>query len=432
MDQLFLIICATTFAFLLYKKPVIAWGVYATLLPTYLLRSQFGPFPTTLLELLTLVLIAETFVLQRKHISQQCTAFFTKHYTLTIAISLFLLGATIGVFASTDIRSALGEWRAFYIEPVLLFFTLSLTPVSKEKRMAIITGLLISSAITSILTLVQHKTGWLVPWAFWENGESYRVTGWWGFPNGVGAFQAPLAMLWWYPLTMEWTTEKRINWVFLHVLGFCLSISSLIFAKSTGGIIGALAGLAVLLIWHKRTRLPTLLFGLFGLIVLLFMPANPIKTEVFAQDRSGQIRVQMWGEAIELLRARPFLGAGMASYQDRITPYHTQVNGDHIEIFHHPHNTLLTMWVNAGFVGFIGFVWILVWILRVLILRIWTNDPSTFSSVLLAVPLFATLIHGLVDSPYIKNDTSILFWLILALFITVKPPTRSTHFELVE
>ena len=93
---------------------------------------------------------------------------------------------------------------------------------------------------------------------------------------------------------------------------------------------------------------------------------KPIKQELLMQDRSGQIRINMWGETTELLRANPLTGAGLASYSKRIAPYHHPINGnDNIEIFHHPHNIFLTMWVNLGILGLIGFVWMIVWFYRV-------------------------------------------------------------------
>ena len=67
------------------------------------------------------------------------------------------------------------------------------------------------------------------------------------------------------------------------------------------------------------------------------------------------------GRGREFLTAHPLRGAGLASYTQRIVPYHSQVAGENIEIFHHQHNIFLTMWVNLGLLGLIGFVWMLVW-----------------------------------------------------------------------
>jgi len=131
---------------------------------------------------------------------------------------------------------------------------------------------------------------------------------------------------------------------------------------------------------------------------------HSIKQEILFQDRSGQIRLHMWQDTAELLKDSPLLGAGMASYTDRIVPYHSLVNGEKIEIFHHPHNIFLTLWVNTGIIGLIGFIGILVAITRVLVQR---RDWDTLAFVA------ALIVMGLVDSPYIKNDWAVIIWSIL-------------------
>ena len=158
-------------------------------------------------------------------------------------------------------------------------------------------------------------------------------------------------------------------------------------------------------------------------------------------DGSGKIRIAIWRETFVFLKDRPILGAGLASYEERIAPYHTTVNGEGIEIFHHPHNLFLTMWVNTGVVGLVGFVGLLVWFYAAGISRITLRQaqgkqyhvsritkqerrspitdhrsPITLTPFLLSA-MTVILVAGLVDSPYIKNDLAILFWLLPALMI---------------
>ena len=113
-------------------------------------------------------------------------------------------------------------------------------------------------------------------------------------------------------------------------------------------------------------------------------------------------------------------GAGLAAYSKKIAPYHQKVNGENIEIFHHPHNIFLTMWVNLGILGLIGFVWILVWFFSVALSRnnltIGQFNNSTIIP-FLAASMITLLTTGLVDSPYIKNDLSIFFWALMTLLV---------------
>jgi O-antigen ligase len=103
---------------------------------------------------------------------------------------------------------------------------------------------------------------------------------------------------------------------------------AIIFSKSTGGLIGIAAGIGVLLLFHKKTRAPALILAGMVLIAVFLLPSDKvIRQELLAQNRSGQIRIAMWKEAGQLLADRPLLGAGLASYTERVEPYHTTVNG---------------------------------------------------------------------------------------------------------
>lgn len=439
------------------------------LLPTYLIRFNLGPIPTTLLEVMIWIIFVvwiikvikfeklKTVIDRLSHISYL-------NLSLVISISIFLITATYSAFAtSINTRAALGEWKAFYIEPFLIFLILVIegtknseppfvrhgrTSEGKQKTNSnqqynnnrtvgqwnrgtiILLGLILCGLATSLLAIYQHFTGWMVPWAFWENGSSYRVTAWYGFPNGVGLFLAPLIPLAVYMTKQSLTKIKELSTIskqqyivnclllIVNLVFLPSAFLAIIFAKSTGGLVGTAAGIGLLLVFWKKTRWPVLITGALAILSIFFVlpKTNSIREELLMQDRSGQIRVNMWGEAIELLKTRPIRGAGLASYQTLIVPYHHQVNGDNIEIFHHAHNIFLTMWVNLGLFGLIGFVWMLVWFYRVGLQNIISYHPSTLSIYLLA-SMTALITTGLVDSPYIKNDLSLFFWLLLALMM---------------
>jgi len=308
-------------------------------------------------------------------------------------------------------RAAAGEWKAFYIEPVVLFLILYFSRERVHAIADIITPLLLSGCVTSLLAIYQHFTGWMVPWAFWANHDTYRVTAWYGFPNGVGLFIAPLVVL-----AAGMLFRHYIQKSYLHPLVLMISFAvfltgplAVFYAKSTGGLIGILAGIGLLLLYDKRTRWPAVSLGVLGLCIIFLTPRlQGIQHELLLQDRSGQIRVSMWKEATQLIQDRPLLGAGLASYDERIVPYHTTVHGEGIEIFHHPHNIFLTIWVNLGLLGLIGFIMMIIGFFL----------SASRGSWMLVSLMGAVIVMGLVDSPYIKNDLAILFWVLPLLLVT--------------
>lgn len=405
--RLFIVI----FALIVWYRFELGLFLLFFLLPTYLIRFKFFTIPVTLLEMMLLVIILIYLVGTKNDLSLKTKFLEIKskikqNPSLTIAIFTFLLAATISVLTSIDTRSALGEWKAFYIEPVLIFIILIATIKNPKQINNLIFALVLGGLITSLLAIYQKFTGWYVPWTFWENGNSYRVTGWYGFPNAVGLFLAPII-----PLAFYLIKQKANLWQYIiSIISIPLSILAIIFAKSTGGLIGVIASIGLLLIFWKKTRWPTIILGTLCLIGLFIIPENPIKQELLMQDRSGQLRVAMWGETIEFLSDNPIFGAGLASYKTLIYPYRID---KWIEVFHHPHNIFLTMWVNLGILGLIGFVWILVWFYRVGIMYFKNNHLTKY----LLATMFTMIVTGLVDSPYIKNDLSLVFWLLPALMV---------------
>lgn len=410
------------FAFIVWQRFELGLFLLFFLLPAYLIRFKYFGLPVTLLEMMIFVIALIYFVgaktdipLKNKFLNIKTKI--KQNPSLTIAILIFLIAATISIFTSSDTKSALGEWKAFYIEPVLIFLVLISFVKTQKQTHALIFALVLGGLVTSLLAIYQKFTGWYVPWEYWQNGNSYRVTGWYGFPNGVGLFLAPIIPLAFYLIKQPRTTsvqgyENTVNFLqkIISITSIPLGILAIFFAKSTGGLIGVIASIGLLMVFWKKTRWPTIIFGAVCLIGLFLIPNNAIKQELLAQDRSGQLRVMMWGETIEFLSDNPLFGAGLASYQTLIYPYRID---KWVEVFHHPHNIFLTMWVNIGLLGLVGFVWILVWFYRVGFMYFQTNPLIKY----LLATMTAILTTGLVDSPYIKNDLSLVFWLLPALMV---------------
>ncbi len=436
--SLLLIPYSLFFAFISWHRFSTGLFLFFLLLPTYLIRFNIGPLPTTLLEMMFFIIFLVWLI---KHVSRNTyhvTNLIRKNKILFTGIVLFLLASTISIFTSSNLKSALGEWKAFYVEPIIMFFILIYT--TKEKQSSnlpifqsslsnnIIFALVLSGLLTSILAIYQHFTGWLVPWDFWQNNETFRVTAWYGFPNAVGLFLAPIWPLAFYLLKEKinlFFKNKEIKNTFLLyvipcILYLVLSPIAIFYAKSTGALIGLAAGIVILLLFYKKTRLPIIILSIVCLSGLLSLSSlSSLRNEVTFQDRSGQIRLSMWSDTTEFLKDHPINGAGLASYTEKIIPYHTTVNNEGIEIFHHPHNIFLTMWVNLGLLGLISFALILIWFFKTSLLRnILRNNLTVF--LLSSISIIA--ITGLVDSPYIKNDLAILFWLLPALLILNQKP----------
>ena len=96
------------------------WMLIITIgaLPLYVVRWHYGPLPTTLLE--TLILITFGLYLVAKWREGGIPR--PLRTPFDIPIVLLIVAASISVFLPPDHRAALGLYRAFFIEPVLIFY----------------------------------------------------------------------------------------------------------------------------------------------------------------------------------------------------------------------------------------------------------------------------------------------------------------------
>lgn len=432
----YLLIFCLLFSYITWRHFYLGLASLFFLLPTYLIRFNLGPLPSTLLEIMIWIIFIIWIIKYHRSIINNLISTIKNNYnyTLFIATFFFLVASTISIFTSIDLRAAAGEWKAFYIEPIIIFLILITTIKTKKQINNIIYALVLSGLITALLAIYQHFTGWLVPYSFWQNRNTFRVTGWYGFPNAVGLFLAPLL-----PLTMYLIKEQinKLNKVeskkykvknYLLTVFFLLSnfafLLAIIFAKNTGALIGALLGIILILVYYKKTRRLTIGASILGIItlILIFTETNILKNQLSLKQYSGSLRLNMWAETVELLKTYPIKGAGLSSYSETIYPYRID---KWVEVFHHPHNLFLTMWVNLGLLGVVAFVWIIVSFFRIAFIKVEKSFKNKFAckwqinnfNIFIIASMLVILVMGLIDSPYIKNDLAILFWLLPALLI---------------
>ena len=271
------------FTFITWRKLDLGLFFVFLFLPSYLIRFKFAGLPSTLLEIMIwiifLIWVSERIVkLDYKKQFDNLITTYKNNFTLFIASGLFLIGATISIYTSINLKSALGEWKAFYIEPFLLFIIL-ITHIKTNKQIQnILSAIVLCGLATSILAIYQHFTGWMVPWDFWENRNTFRVTGWYSFPNGVGLFLAPIYPLAIYLFQNKWSLLKKeknnLNYLILIIslLFIIFSPLAIFFAKSTGGLIGIIASIGLLLLIWQKSRKFILVFGIISLLIIIFMP----------------------------------------------------------------------------------------------------------------------------------------------------------------
>ena len=419
-------------------------------LPAYLIRFKILFLPSTFLEVMILIAFAVWFF---KFFAPSLKTFFqdkTKrlNYPFKWEIILLIIIAFIAAGVSHFSSNALGIWKAYFFEPILVFILIFNVFKEKKDWAKILWALLISAAIVSLFAIFQEATGLFISNPLWQALATRRAVSFFGYPNAVGLYLAPLVLVFLGWLTyLPWKNwrEKIITKIII-ALTIILSLLAIYFARSTGALVGiAVALLVFALFANRRLRLwgGSALIVVIALLFLIAPSRHFIINKVSFQDLSGQIRKQQWKETLIMLNDGHFwLGAGLDNYQSVIAPYHKPglfFNRDHlanfdaqltaiatlrakywqpVEIYMYPHDIFLNFWSELGLAGLLLFVWLIVKFLIIAVKLTLSFGREKRAEKYLALGLLsamvAIIIHGLVDVPYFKNDLAVMFWLLLA------------------
>ncbi len=365
--------------------------------PTYLIRFHIGPLPTTLLE----ILVVGFLLIRIWKLEFRSWNIIKTLGKLNWAIGLFVLAGIISTAISPEPIKALGLLRAFILEPILMFYAMLLTIKTKEQLQIILRTVFATTVLISAFGIFQYISFIHLLPKFWGFGnEPRRIVSVFAHPNALSLYLAPLfglfSALWLnrYPLTKKFWTG----------LGLVIIGLALVLTYSRGAWLGISVGLVFLLLHRfgwKKILAPVILSGM----ILLLIPSVQQRLALGLSDPSSEAHLDLMGIAIHKIIQHPVLGNGL--YGFRTTQEQANYEG---EIHNYPHNIVFALWLEFGFLGLIGFAWIIYLALKKQIKNstVWSLGASIFLLVLLA--------HGLVDTPYFRNDLAMLFWFALSLF----------------
>jgi len=383
-------------AWMAFKKPVWALSAILALLPAYLIRLTVWGFPTTLLELLILAFLAG---LAARGPDYKKLLSLGK---INWAVGLFLLAAIVGTLTSPEQARALGQLKAFFVEPILLFYAAILLLQEKQNLKLALQSLLLSATALSLFGLFQYFTYFGLPIRFWGSGmEPERIVSLFEYPNALALFLGPLIGLF---FTLELKNYYLFKEKWIPRVGLGLMAAALILTFSRGAWLAVLITLGLLLIKNIGLK-KTALVAATVLIAGILLPSLWERIIAGISDPSARAHWDLMTAGINKVLASPFWGNGL--YGFRTTLEQSNFAG---EILNYPHNIFLNFWLEIGLLGLLAFGWIINLALRQQ--RKHLSVPALAASSFLLI----VILHGLVDVPYFKNDLAILFWFALSLF----------------
>ncbi|NCC70285.1 O-antigen ligase domain-containing protein [bacterium] len=400
--NIILIFTILLFSFFYFKYSKITILFFISILPSYLLRFSFFNLPTTFLEIvffgIFLGFIIKWFIYR----------FDLRTGGWSIILFFLLLISIIQIKISPDSISALGIWRAYFLEPII-FFIISLSTFGHKDFEKIINSLGISCFVISIYSIFQKFTGIGISNidSSWIISETRRVTSFFPYPNALALFLSPISIIF-FIMFIKKIKEKKYLISFIYLLIFILSFLSVFFAKSDAGVISIIMSLLLFPVLYFKKGF-NLLFLYIPILTSLFIIQSPIKDKINFKDYSGNIRLDIWEETGEMLNDNFIFGSGINGYQEVMKKYHMN---NYFDIFLYPHNLFLNFWVEIGLIGLIIFI--------IIFFKFFKNcykykKNNNYYYIFLTLSFISIIIHGLVDVPYFKNDLSMLFWIIIML-----------------
>jgi O-antigen ligase len=397
--------------------------IYATLLtiPLYLVRLTVWEIPTNILEVV--VLFSFLFSFWNKNINfdgriyQQIKIYFWP-------VSILLVGLLLSSFLNPHYKTELGIIKGWFIIPLLFSWALLREIDSREKIEKALYCLYFGTFLVGLAGLFY----------LWSKHLTYdlRLQAFYLSPNYLAMFLAPGIFIGKYFLESNLKIlfghcYQRIKpGLFFSFFSLTTILISFYFTYSYATWISVIGSLFLLELIRSGKKIFKSKY--FFTIILLFaifisFQINQKKFHSFfvpGEKSSLTSRIAIWRSSIRILMDNAIVGIGSGNFQEKYLEYQKFFPPYPDWAVPQPHNLYLAFWLQGGILGIFGFL-LLIYLWLKSLVKIFLKQKNGFQpllSVILGI-IFYTLIHGLVDTPYWKNDLSLIFWTIFALGIII-------------
>jgi O-antigen ligase len=379
------------------------WGLYlvTALMPSYVIRWHIGPLPTTLLE----VVILATAAVYLLSLYQNRT-FRLQRTPIDIPIVLLLVAGLISIAVAYSHLSAAGIYRAYFLEAVAVFYI----AVDVLRRPSDVRGLLIAAGASAVvfaigelltfaLAVIHHKVQLGLPPSFIYTSS-----------NSVALFlEPPLVFAAAFAL---FPSSPRERYYALAALAFLIPGIAVTLSRGMYVAVAIMVVVAVFTARDARQKLVITAVASAAAVTLVLIPL--VQERLSSTGISLLQRLVIYSQAWNVISHRPFTGAGLASYVQATAPLRSPRQWPDL----YPHDIWLTFWSETGLLGLVAFA-VIYGILLVRGSRAISQANGLARTLLYGGvgTLIVYLVHGVVDTPYWKNDLAVEFWLVAALLV---------------
>ncbi len=373
------------------------WTLYLTAacLPLYVVRWHYGPLPTTLLETLILITVALYAIARWREGARRPVS---TAYDLPVIV--LLAAGAISVVVAPDRVVAAGLYRAYFIEPAALFYVaVDLLKGEQHLRRSVLAFAAGSStfAVLNLSVFARALLAHSVDVGFAPNAL-------YGDANYVAMYmEPPFALAAGFLLL-----SRELRWRLFGGIWVAITGASLVATFSKGSYLAVLVLVLVALVTVPNWRLPLVVATIVAIVTATQIPLMMARLATVASSLDG--RQQIIGASIDMIRSHPVFGLGLGGFS-------YQFRGAAPEVY--PHDIWATFWIELGVLGVAAFAWVVFGLLwRGWIA--WGRSAGFYRPLLWGMlgSLVLWITHGLVDSPYWKNDMSVEFWILAAIQVS--------------
>ncbi len=383
------------------------------------------------------------------------------NFVLNIGIILLFLGAGISTSISSDTRTSLGIFKGWFFDPFLFFIVFINIIKTKREIYLVLKSWLVSGAAVSLIGIFYLLNNDLT--------FDGRLRAFFLSPNHLAMYiSMPFLIAVWFlletgnrkpnPLLSKegrgwlkcWRLVSQITNYKLPITALIIITIPLYFTLSYGAFLGIFAGTLYLIIKNKALKIKNIYW--LGFVILLFFGFVFLSSSKFSQiinssNRSSfHSRLMIWNSAGEIMEDNPLFGIGPGTFQETYLSDADKFSEPYLEwAVPQPHNIFLAFYLQTGLIGFAGFILVLFWFFQsrrhyMLSRRHVDVSPSRdnknnipisniqYPNILISLMIY-TLVHGLVDTTYWKNDLALMFWLIIGLGLITFEMSRPASYN---
>ncbi|HHW49363.1 MAG TPA: hypothetical protein GXX14_12220 [Clostridiaceae bacterium] len=337
---------------------------------------------------------------------------------LDFALAVFILSIVLAAVMSLFPEMSF-EYMVLYLTCFLLVMVIANSIKTGQKLNSMLEIFLIGISMTAFYGLWQWKVvGVAVNPSITDvrlNPGLVRIYSTMGNENVYGELLVLALPFFWAVVFNSKTLFKKALYVFL----FVVSVVGLLLTGSRSAWISFAVSMMVLLFFKNRKLLPVVV--VLGILCIPVLP-QPIYRRIMSifnpNDKSVSTRGEIYEAASPMLKDYWTTGVGLGTEAFQVIFKRYQPFG--AINYAHTHNLYLQLWLEAGVVAVISFVWMVIRIIKKSVLKVFGNIFDSYVKNILITGISSVagiLVMGLADHIWFFNRIVFIFWMVIGIIL---------------